>query len=102
MTSLVYDGVNSSLGSTTLKYKWATTTPAGTYKTFAAYLMTVSTSTEAHYRHKKNVTILMTVPMDLDDNDADDDCDVRPTKIKLTGFVVPYLQTAKGAVLIGY
>jgi hypothetical protein len=102
VNSLIYDGVNTSIPNTTFKYKWATTTPAVTYKMFAAYLTTNSTSTEAHYRPKKGVTIIMSIPIDLDDNDADDACDARPTRQKITGFVVPYMQTNKGTVSVSY
>lgn len=102
VSALVYDGVTTSLPSTTFKYKWATTTPNATYKMFAAYIATSQTSTEAHYRPKKSATIIMSAPTDLDDTDVDDACDARLAKVKLTGMVVPYLQTMKGKVNTGY
>jgi pimeloyl-ACP methyl ester carboxylesterase len=102
VTALVYDGVTTPLASTTFKYKWATTTPNTTYKTFAAFLTTKSTSTEAHFRPKKAQTIVMTTPVDIDDNDIDDACDTRATKVKLTGMVVPRMDTSKGIVSVNY
>ncbi len=69
---------------------------------FASYLTTSSTSTEAHYRPKKSATIIMSTPVDLDESDADDGIDVRSTKVKLTGMVIPYLQTVKGQMNVGY
>jgi hypothetical protein len=102
ISSLVYDNATTTIASTTFKYKWATTTPNTTYKLFAAYLTSTSTKIEAHYRPKKGVTILMTTPIDLDDADTDDDADVRPTKEKIAGMVVPKIVTNRGAIKINY
>ena len=102
VTALIYDGVATPLANTTFKYKWATTTPNVTYKMFAAYVTTVSTSTETHYRPKKSATIIMSTPTDLDDLDTDDAVDIRATRLKLTGMVVPYLQTNKGKITTSY
>jgi hypothetical protein len=69
---------------------------------FASYIQIASTSTESHWRPKKNQTIVMTKPTDLDDEDGDDEVDGRATKIKLPGFVVPYLTTKQGKIIINY
>jgi hypothetical protein len=67
---------------------------------FAAYLTTSSTSTESHYRPKKNTTIIMTKPQDLDD--VDDDCDVRLVRVKIPGLVVPSIVTNQGDISVNY
>jgi hypothetical protein len=43
------------------------------------------------------MTILISVPTDIDDT-----CGTRLIKTKLTGMVVPYMQTGKGKVVVGY
>ena len=50
---------------------------------FVAYLKTASSTVEAHYRPKKNVTVIMTKPVELDDRDEDDDAETRPARTKL-------------------
>ncbi len=57
---------------------------------------------ESHYRPKKNITVIMQKPIDLDDSDEDDDADARPVKTKLTGFVVPAIQTQLGKINVNY
>jgi len=69
---------------------------------FAAYIKTGSSTVEAHYRPKKNITIVMIKPIDLDDSDNDDDSDNRPMKQKLPGMVAPGLQTNHGSININY
>jgi hypothetical protein len=102
ITGLVYDGATTTLASTTLRYKWATTMPATTYKMFAAYLTSTFTKVEAHYRPKKGVTILMTTPLDFDDADTDDDADLRPIRERVSGMAVPKITTNNGNVKISY
>ncbi len=100
-TSISYNGIVANLGTTTLKYKWALNNDNG-YKMFSSFIQTPATSTESHWRPKKNVTILMTNPLDVDDSDGDDDADARLTTLKLAGFVIPNLKTQQGKVMIGY
>ena len=69
---------------------------------FAAYITNTSTSTESHYRPKKNQTMLMTRPVDLDDEGDDNDADNRATKLKLPGLIIPYLTTQKGIIISKY
>jgi len=58
---------------------------------------------ESHYRPKKNVTILMTKPTNLDENDYDgDDVDTRPVKTKLSGFIIPSITTKNGEINVTY
>jgi pimeloyl-ACP methyl ester carboxylesterase len=98
--SVSYNGIVTRVADTTLKYKW-NIKPSG-YGMFAAFAKTASSTLEAHYRPKKNQTIIMAKPTDFDDTDNDDDCDTRPTKLKLLGLVVPYLQTNKGSIGASY
>ena len=100
ISKLVYDGVIKT-ASTTLKYKWTTNTN-GTYKMLAAHIATSTVLIESHYRPKKNVTIIMTKPIDMDDSDTDDDADARPIKTTLLGMVIVGLQTQGGKMQITY
>lgn len=102
ISKLVYDGTDvHALGTTTLKYKWAFNTDSS-YKTLATYLVSEVSKLESHYRPKRGITILTLPPTDLDDSDMDDASDSRPVKLKLPGKVIPYIQTDKGKVHIGY
>lgn len=99
--SVSYNGRMTKLPNTTAKYKWNLGVDPG-HKMFASYIQTISTSTETHFRPKKNVTIIMTKPLDLDDADTDDDADTRATRLKLPGLVIPSLSTQKGKILVSY
>jgi len=99
--TLVYNGSITTVATTTLKYKW-NTNKKGEYTMFAAYIKTASSTLEAHYQPKKNSTIVMTKPTDLDDSDNDDEPDDRPVKQKLPGMVVPGVQTQKGKIDVNY
>ena len=102
LTSIRYNGIVTDLSDTTLKYKWNVNKKGG-YTTFAAHLKTATTILESHYRPKKDVTILMTKPTDLDDSEDDgDNVDARPIKQKLPGMVIPGLQTNHGSIVISY
>ena len=102
IVSVSYNGVVAQLETTSVKYKW-NTNKKGEHTTFASFLRTASTITESHYRAKKNVTILMTRPTDLDSNDDDgDDVDMRPIKTKITGMVIPSIVTSRGEVDVNY
>jgi len=74
----------------------------GTYKKFASVFATSSVVIESHYRPKKNLTVIMQKPLEDNDMDTDDDVDTRPVKIKLTGFVVPAIQTQLGKINVNY
>ena len=100
--SISYNGATTTLTNTNIKYKWQTNNATSTYKMFASYITLGATSTESHWRPKKNQTILMTKPVDLDDEDGDDDQDAKPIRIKLPGLVVPYLSTKQGKIIISY
>jgi len=72
------------------------------YNTFASFIRTTSTTTESHYRPKKNVTVIMNKPIELDDTDEDNDVDMRPVKMKLNGFIVPSIITKRGSINVTY
>jgi pimeloyl-ACP methyl ester carboxylesterase len=99
--TLVYNGSTIAIATTTVKYKWKTDA-SGKFTMFAAYIKTGSTTLEAHYRPKKNHTIIMSKPADFDDSDSDDECDNRPVRTKLQGLVIPGVQTSSGSMNIIY
>lgn len=102
LVSVSYNGMAQYLGNTLIKYKWNTNSQ-NEYTTLASFIRTMSTSTESHFRPKQSSTILMTKPIELDDSDIDTDAvDVRPTKLKLPGMIVPRVETRNGGVLIVY
>ena len=87
--------------STSLKYKWNSNTD-GAYKLFAVHIASSTVLIETHYRPKKGITVVMTTPLDLDDNDDGDEVDVRPTKEKLSGVHVIKLKVSGGKIYISY
>lgn len=97
-----YNGVVTDFDNTTLKYKWNTNKKDGAYKIFASHIHTASKILESHYRPKKNVTIIMTKPQELNDSDEDDDCDKRPVREKLSGMIIPWLITNQGNISVNY
>lgn len=101
LQSLAYDGATTTIVNTALSYKWRQN-KAGAYTIFASRLTTGATTTEFQYRPKKNQTIIMTKPHDLDDDDSDDDVDSRPVRQVLPGMIIPYLKTEEGGMVIGY
>ncbi len=99
--TLVYNGSTTIIATTTVKYKWKTDA-SGKFTMFAAYIKTGTTTTEVHYRPKKNITIVMTKPQDIDDSDTDEDCDARPIKTKLSGMIIPSVVTNQGKIEVNY
>jgi len=86
-----------------LTYKWNTERKNQTWKTLASYVKTPTEKVETHYRPKKNQTIIMTKPQDLnDDEDDEDDIDMRPTKEKLAGIHVVEFAVENGTIKVGY
>ena len=86
----------------TVSYKWRINKKDNSFNVFASNLRIASTKLESHYRPKKNKTIIMSKPQDLDDSDNDDNSDMRPTKQTLPGMVVPYMTTEEGSLIINY
>jgi pimeloyl-ACP methyl ester carboxylesterase len=100
LEEIAYNGATTTLSGTSVSYKWRTD-KNGSYKLFASYIKTIATSTESHYRPKKDLTVIMTKPKDIDDSE-EDDSDIRPIKQTLSGMVIPYIRTEEGRVIIGY
>lgn len=101
LLELAYNGATSTVASATISYKWRNKKD-DSYKLFASHIRTASSTIESHYRPKKNITVVMTKPQDMDDSDDDDDSDLRPTKLTLPGMMVSYVTTDKSAVVINY
>ena len=99
--ALAYNGATTTLASTALSYKWRTN-KNNVYQVFTSHARTASSALESHYRPKKNVTVIMTKPQELDDREDDDDSDKRAVKQTLPGMVVPYMMTKQGSVIINY
>ncbi len=101
LRALAYNEATTTIPSTSLSYKWSVG-KNDSYRVFASHLRTASTTIESHYRPKKNTTVIMTKPQELDDAESDDDSDTRPVKQKLPGMVIPYIETEKGSLIISY
>ena len=72
-------------------------------KTLASYTKSATSSVETHYRLKKNLTVVMTIPIDLDDNDDGDEVDLRAAKEKLSGVhLIKLIINSIGKVKIDY
>ncbi|MDP1884127.1 MAG: hypothetical protein Q8L10_02060 [Candidatus Moranbacteria bacterium] len=102
ISSLAYDGVVHNLSGTSLGYKWKYDSRKKKYMILAASAKTPDGWIESHYRPKKDITILMQRPQELDDRDEDDEVDARLVRQKLSGLVIPALITAGGSVKINY
>ena len=71
-------------------------------KTLASYTKAATSTVETHYRPKKGVTVVMTTPIDLDDNDDGDEVDLRATKEKLSGIHLIKLKVSGVKVVVLY
>ena len=100
LRALAYNGATTTLSSSPVSYKWRVN-KNGILNMFASNLRNATSTLESHYRPKKNTTIIMTKPRELDDSE-DDDSDMRPVKQTLPGMVIPYIETEKGSLIISY
>ncbi len=91
----------TSLLQAVVSYKWRIN-KNGSFNIFASNLRNASTTLESHYRPKKNKTLIMTKPQELDDREEDDDADMRPTRQTLPGMVIPYIVTKDRNLIINY
>ena len=71
-------------------------------KTLASYTKTTTSTVETHFRPKKSVTIVMTTPVDLDDNDDGDGIDLRATRENLSGVHLIQLKVSGGEITVSY
>jgi pimeloyl-ACP methyl ester carboxylesterase len=104
ISGIKQNGVIISTSTIPLTYKWniLTVGASTTIKTLASYTKTATSSVETHYRPKKSLTIVMTSPLDLDDNDDGDEIDQRANKEKLLGLRLIKLNTAGGKTYVNY
>jgi len=101
MKSVAYDESEVMLSDAAVQYKWRIDRKH-LYRLFASHLGTVSTDIESHYIPKRNETWIMERPRDLADDEKDDESERRPVRKRLSGMVIPYLQTGKGSITGGY
>lgn len=92
VNKLVYDGVATSVTGR-LQYKFFRLFNKS-YLLFASRVTASGQDVETHYRPLKNQTYLMTRTQDLDDSSNDDSSDSRPILKKLSGLVVPRIDTS--------
>jgi hypothetical protein len=97
--SIAYNGATTTLGTTTLSYKWKLTA-SSSYQMLAAHVATPAAAVESHYRPKKNMTVIMTRPKDLDEGEVDTEVDIRAQREKLPGIYIPIVETHRGNLLV--
>jgi hypothetical protein len=103
LQSIGYDGGETTFDTALLQYKWQMERRnVGQYHTLAAYLKGGTSGLESHYIPKKNETWIMERSGILRDDESDDDSNRRPTRKKLPGMVVPYMESEQGVVKIKY
>lgn len=101
LTSVSYNGIKSDLSKTSLRYEWDMN-KKGRYTMFVAQLKTASSTVEAQYQSKKNLTVITTLPRRSGDNGDDDETGSHAIQSKLPGLVIPRMQTENGSVKIIY
>lgn len=101
LTSVSYNGIKSDLSKTSLRYEWDTD-KKGRYTMFSAQLKTASSTVEAQYQSKKNLTVITTLSRRSGDNEDDDETDSHAIQNKFPGLVIPRMQTENGSVRIIY
>ncbi|MBI2439737.1 MAG: hypothetical protein HYV45_04025, partial [Candidatus Moranbacteria bacterium] len=101
LLSIGYDGEETDIKDTNAQYKWKID-KQGNYRFFASSLKAGETRLESRYFPKKDETRIMEKPQDLGDDDWDDEDETKPAKQKLSGMVVPYMESEKGEIGIKY
>jgi hypothetical protein len=101
LKSIAYDDDEAVSTYVAAQYKWQID-KKNQYRLFATHMKTDQSDIEAHYIPKKNETWIMERPRELADDTSDDDSERRPVRTKLSGMVIPYLQTEKGKVSVKY
>jgi hypothetical protein len=100
--SVSYDGAVQTFSNAEIEYKWSYNEKKKVFQMLACNASASGETVESHFRPKKNLTILMQKPQELDDRDEDDDVDKRAKKQELPGMVVLGLETEKGKIKITY
>ena len=99
--ALVYNGATTTVSSTILLYRWEI--KKGRYQTLNSFLRTASSTLTAQFHAKKNATVILTqLPRAHADDNGDHGADERPTRQIFPGMVIPYVETNKGNITIGY
>ena len=102
LRSLSYDdGEAVMIQDTQAAYKWKVSRKGG-YQMFASSIKAGENRLESHYLPKQNETWIMEHPEDLRDDDHEEDHGQRLVRTRLSGMVVPYLETERGEVKAGY
>lgn len=104
ISKVTQNGVVVSSTPIPLVYSWNTQMQKGTvtFQTLASYVKTATATTETHYRPKKNVTVVMTKPIELGDSDDGDDIDLRPMRQTLSGQHLISLNIVHGIIGVSY
>jgi hypothetical protein len=99
--SLGYDDSETILTDALAQYKWRVDRKHQ-YQLLASALKVGDVRLESRYIPRTDETWIMERPQDLGDDERDDESERRPVKQKLSGIVVPYLQTGQGTIAISY
>ncbi len=101
LQSIGYDGDETTLRDVDAEYKWKVD-KKGAYQILATRLKNTDSRLESHYIPKKNETWIMEKSQDLRDDDRDDESDRRPIKKKISGMIIPWMETGGGKINIKY
>lgn len=102
LVSIAYDGTETSLKDTELQYKWNIQKRSGKYLVFAAEARERDERVESHYRSRNDKTYIMAWPIDLKDEEDDDQVDARPVRKVIDGMTIVGLVTEKGTARVVY
>ena len=104
ISKIVQNGVVVTANPIPLVYRWNLQIQKGvtTFQTLSSYVKTATSTTETHYRPKKNVTIVMTKPVELGDTDDGDDIDQRPVRQTVGGQHFLSLNIVHGIIGVSY
>lgn len=100
--SVSYDGIKTEFSKSLLQYKWFLDWRKKKYLLFGSHIAVDSEHLESHYFPRRNETWIMEKPQELDDANNDDAAERRPVWKKISGMIVPYLQTSQGKIEIKY
>jgi len=101
IASISYNGNILPINTGILQYKWAQNWKKK-YLFFASHINTDSMRLESHYFAKKNETWLMEKPMEIVDDESDDEFTRRPAWKKMQGMIIPSIMTDAGKLKINY
>lgn len=100
LRDILYNGQVSSVKAE-IDYQWKK--KRNNFESLSAHLEGDDSELESHYRRKKNMTIIMSKPRELDDHEeGDDEYEKRSIREKRAGLVIPGIQTNQGKIDIYY